>query len=447
MLKQGDIIEYTAQAYGNGETVGAVDGVTVFAPYLVVGETAKVRINYAKKNVAYADVLEVISPSSQRVLPPCVHFGKCGGCSLMHMSYNEQLAFKRNKVSNNLQKIAKLNIDVLPCQGSNMTLHYRNKLSLPVSGKIGRVKIGMYRKGTHDVVDLEDCLLAEDWAKTLTRLFKRYLNENRIAPYNEKTFQGEVRHLVARYVDGQLLVVIVSNGKFTRSLSQLEKTLAESFPHFGLFVNENSKRNNVILGDVTKHICGQEYIEGTHLGVKYRLRPNSFFQVNNGIKDAIYLKVKELLDISNTQVLVDCFSGIGILTNVLASSKYLTYAVEIEESAVRDATEMQRLNNSNVVNICGDVNVELPKITQKHAGQIMSLVVDPPRKGLGENICKTILSANFDNIVYVSCDSATLARDLTLLSSQYRVSYIQPFDMFPQTDQVETVVCLARKAN
>lgn len=445
MLKQGDVIEYTAQSYGSGETVGAVDGTTVFVPFLLVGEKARVQVDYVKGNVAYARVLEVLQPCKERVAPPCHYFGKCGGCSLMHMSYAEQLSFKRNKVCSNLRKLAKCEADVQPCYPSPSRLFYRNKLSLPVSGKVGRVKIGMYRKGTHEVVDIGNCVLAGDWAATLTELFRKYLNDNGIAPYNERTFQGEVRHLVARYVDGQLLVVVVSNGKFKRDLSPFAESLARCFPRFGLFVNENVKRNNVILGDVTRHVCGLEYIEGQHLGVKYHLRPESFFQVNNEVKDAIYKRVKELLDISRTQVLVDCFSGIGILTNVLASEKYVTYAVEIEPSAVRDAEEMQRLNGTNVINICGDVNVELPKITQKHAGQVMSLVVDPPRKGLGEGICKTVLSAGFDNIVYVSCDSATLARDISLLAPLYEVTYVQPLDMFPQTDQVETLVCLKRQ--
>lgn len=446
MLKINDVITYTAESYSNAETVGEAFGYTVFVPFMVVGESAKVRLNYVKNNVAYGDVMEILTKSDNRVDPQCRHFGKCGGCALMHMTYAEQLMFKRNKVENNLKKIGKLSCDVLPCQSSNATLGYRNKLSLPVSGASGNVKIGMYMRNSHRVVNMDDCLLGGEWSRQLVEVFRKYCNKQGVVPYNEKTFTGEVRHLVARYVDGQLLVTVVSNGEFKHNLRPLIDSLGKCFDKFGLFVNVNTYRNNVILGKITKHVYGLQYIEGEHLGVKFRLRPNSFFQVNDGVKNAIYTKVKELLDVSETQVLVDCFSGVGILTTALASSKYDTYAIEIEPSAVLDANEMVALNNTpRVLNVCGDVNVELPKIVADNNGKRLTVVVDPPRKGLGQGICNTLINANVDNIVYISCDSATLARDLALLATKYEVTYVEPWDMFPNTDQVETLVHFARK--
>lgn len=446
MLKINDVITYTAQDYANSETVGVVDGYTIFVPQLIVGEVARVKINYVKRNVAYADVVELLSPSPHRVEPTCAHFGCCGGCTLSHMSYSEQLIFKRNKVASNVCKLAKLNLNVLPCVASSKVTGYRNKLSLPVSGRRGQVSIGMYRRNTHSVVDVDDCALGGEWATKLVDTFRRYCNSYGIVPYNERTFKGEIRHIVARYLDGQLLVTIVSNGEYVRDLQPLAVELGKQFNRYGLFVNVNTQRNNVILGNVTQHVCGLRYVEGEHLGVKYRLRPTSFFQVNDDVANAIYSKVKELLDVSQTEVLVDCFSGVGVLTNILASSKYDTYAIEIESSAVCDANEMVELNNTpRTTNICGDVTVELPKIAQTNAGKRLTVVVDPPRKGLGESICQTLLSANVDNVVYISCDSATLSRDLALLSQKYAVTYIQPYDMFPSTDQVETLVCLERK--
>ncbi len=446
MLKQNDKITYTAQGYSNAETVGVVDGYTVFVGGMMIGETATVKITYVKKSVAYGEVVEILTPSPSRVTPPCLHFGKCGGCSLMHMTYEEQLKFKTNKVANNIKKLAKLDVNVLPCVPSMLTLGYRNKLSLPVAGKLGNVKIGMYQKGSHFVVDMDDCLLGGKWSQKLTQIFRNYLNQHNIPPYNEKTFTGVVRHLVARYVDEQLLVTVVSNGEFKFDLHPLIAELQKAFPKFGLFVNINTYKNNVILGKTTQHVYGIGQIVGEHFGVKFCLQPDSFFQVNNGVKDAIYQKAKDLLNVANTDVLIDCFSGIGILTNALASSNYQTYALEIVPSAVEGANQMKALNNSpNVTNICGDVNVELPKLTAEHAGKTITMVVDPPRKGLGENICNTILQADVDNIVYISCDSATLARDLAMLSAKYNVSYVEPYDMFPNTDQVETMVCLIRR--
>ena len=446
MLKINDVITYTAQSYANSETVGVVDCYTVFVPFMIVGERARVKINYVKGNVAYGDVVDLLTPSDRRVKNACPHFGRCGGCALSHMDYSEQLEFKRNKVAANLRKIAKLDVEVLPCVSSPKTVGYRNKLSLPVSGRKGNVVIGMYRRNSHSVVNTEKCDLGGDFATKLVAIFKKYCNEQGVVPYDEKTFTGEVRHLVARYLDGQLLVTVVSNGEFKHDLKPLAEMLGQSFDKFGLFVNVNTLRNNVILGKVTKHVCGLKYIEGMHLGVKYRLRPNSFFQVNDGVKDAIYLKVKELLDLSKTEVLVDCFSGVGILTNILASNSYDTYAIEIEPSAVEDANEMVELNNSpRATNICGDVTTELPRIVAANQGKRLAVVVDPPRKGLGETICNTLLQAEPDSIVYVSCDSATLARDLVLLSSKYTLTHVEPYDMFPHTDQVETLVCLENK--
>ena len=447
MLKQNDLITYTANAYANAETVGSYDDTTVFVPRLIVGEQAQVRINYAKRGVAYGDVVAITRASDKRVTPPCKHFGICGGCSLMHMNYAEQLLFKQNKVKNNFLKIAKADVDVLPCVPSPLTLGYRNKLSLPVSGRRGNVTIGMYRKNTHLVTDTTECVLGGGWAADLIEIFRNYCNESGVIPYDERTFTGEVRHLVARFIDGQLLVTVVSNGRFKRDLHPLIDELTKRFDKFGLFVNVNEYRNNVILGKVTEHIYGLEYIESECLGVRLRVAPNSFFQVNDGVKDAVYLKARELLDLSQTEVLIDCFSGVGVLTNVLASGKFDTYAIEIEPSAVADADETAKRNGKKITNICGDVNVELPRLVSCLAGKKLTLVVDPPRKGLGETICQTIIQANVDNVVYISCDSATLARDLAYLSSAYDVTYAEPYDMCPQTDQVETIVRLARKTN
>lgn len=445
MLKQDDIITYTAEFYSNAETAGQVDGYTVFVPNMLVGETATVKVTYVKRNVAYARVVQITKPSKLSVVPQCRHFGKCGGCALSRMSYEEQLNFKRNKVMQNLRKIGKLDCEVLPCVPSPKQLKYRNKLSLPVCGSMGNAYVGMYQKGSHKAVKIDCCLLSDDWSTTLVKVFTEYLNEQKIAPYDERSFKGEVRHLVARYIDGQLLVAIVSNGEFTRDLTPLIERLKKHFNKFGLFVNINTYKNNVIMGKSTRHIYGLKYIESDHLGVKFRLQIDSFFQVNNEVKDAIYGKVKELLNLSQTEALIDCFSGVGVLTNVLADDKFETYAIEIEPSAVEDAKQLAKLNAKRTVSICGDVNLELPRLTAKLANKRITMVVDPPRKGLGEKICNTILSADVDNIVYISCDSATLARDLAQLSARYDITYIEPYDLFPQTDQIETVVQLVRK--
>ncbi len=445
MLKQNDIVIYTAEAYSNAETVGKVGDTTVFVPLMIVGEQARVKINYAKKGVAYGDAVELLKSSSNRVKAQCGSFGSCGGCSLCHMSYGEQLNFKRNKVKNNLLKIAKSDAEVLPCVASPKRFHYRNKISLPVSGKRGDVIIGMYKRNSHQVVNIKQCSLVGEWAAVLINIFKIYCDENQIIPYDEKTFTGEVRHLTARYIDGQLLVTIVSNGEFKRDLHPLIEALKNNFEKFGLFINVNTYKNNVILGEITRHVYGLEYIESECSGVKTRVSPNSFFQVNDEVRDLIYSKTRELLDLAETEVLIDCFSGVGVLTNALACDKFETYAIEMEPAAVKNACETAELNGNKITNICGDVNIELPNLTQKLSNKKTTVVVDPPRKGLGEKICRTLLCSNVDEIVYVSCDSATLARDVAVLTARYNINYVQPFDMFPQTDNVETLVVLSHK--
>lgn len=445
-MKKDSVVNYTAEHYGNAETVGKVDDCTVFVSRLIVGENALVKINHVKGKVAYGDVVRVTKPSDRRVEPRCEFFGICGGCSLMHMSYAEQLAFKRQKVANNLKKIGKLDVEVSPCVPSKHQFAYRNKLSLPVGGSVGNVKIGMYRKGSHDIVDLPNCLLGGLWSKTLVQLFRDFANRQKLVPYNERDFSGEVRHLVARYVDNQLLVTVVWNGVCNRDLTQFFDTLQKNFDKVGLFVNYNDGKNNVILGKTTQHVAGIKCINGSHLGVKFALQPDSFFQVNDQVKDKIYTQVKQMLDLSQTEVLVDCFSGVGVLTNVLCSPNFDTYAVEIVPSAVQDANAMAKLNNSpRVTNLLGDANVVLPQIAQQNKGKRMTLVVDPPRKGLGQTICDTINATGFDSVAYISCDSATLARDLACLQSCYSVQLVTPYDMFPNTDQVETVVFLSHK--
>lgn len=445
MLRVNDVVTFTAESYSNRETVGTVDGYTVFVPFLLTGERARVRINYVKKNVAYADVTEILLSSPQRALPHCEFFGKCGGCSLSHMSYAEQLRFKQNKVALNLSKIGGLDVDVLPCVPSPSVWGYRNKISLPVRGKKGAVKVGMFERDSHKIVDVRRCALCGEWAQTLVSLFAEYCNMCGIEPYDERSFAGCVRHLTARYEEDQLLVTVVSNGEFTGDLRPLQQSLARRFERFGLFVNVNTARNNVILGEKSRHVCGLEYIEGEHLGVKFRLSPDSFFQVNDGVKDLIYAKARQLLDLSSTEIFADCFSGVGLLTNVLTSERFETYAIEIEPSAAADAKSMAVLNGTpRLTNVCGDVAKELPKIVAANRGKKMTVLVDPPRKGLNVEICNALKEASPNCIVYVSCDSATLARDLATLSDVYSAVYVEPYDMFPQTDQVETLVLLKR---
>ncbi|HPG91896.1 MAG TPA: 23S rRNA (uracil(1939)-C(5))-methyltransferase RlmD [Clostridia bacterium] len=446
MLNISDIVEIEITAYGsNGEGIGEKDGYVFFVPAVAVGDKLRVKITHIKKNVVFAKPIKLITSGCGRANPPCPVYDKCGGCQLQHLTYAEQLVFKKNLVQNNLRKIGGIDYlvpDVIP---SGEVWRYRNKLNMPV-GMNGNFISGLYKNDTHEIVPVDECLLQQSWAKELVVTVKEFLSKFGLDAYDEKTRKGLLRHIVGRQVNGQLLVILVINGDALPYAEVLLKTLQNKFAEVGLFVNINKKNTNVILGDKTVHIGGLTEISGEQFGVKFTLRPQSFYQVNESVKDKIYGKVKELLQLSDIEILIDAYSGAGILSGALYSKKYMTYGIEIEQDAVADADEMKKRNGlDNLVNICGDVETELVKIIESNKGKNIAMIVDPPRKGLGEKVTDTILRAKPKSLVYISCDSATLARDLKkLIGGGYELTYLQPFDMFPQTKHVECVVLMSR---
>ena len=481
-MKQDDLIKLELLSYASGgDTVGKTGNYTVFVKGGIVGESVLCKVTYVKKNIAYATVKEVLRASVHRKEPPCAVFGRCGGCNLMYMDYAEQLNFKRTLVENNLKKIGGIEICVPPVIPSPKKLGYRNKISIPVGTVKGRTAAGFFSEGSHFLVENNGCFLEEKWAKILVDKTLEYMKLSGLKPYNERTGSGEVRHILGRYVEGQLLACLVLNAEREPNLSLLEGMLSKDFEKFGIFVNFNRAKTNVIMGEVTKHICGIEHIDGRAFGVNFQLQADSFYQVNDEVKDEIYSRVKQMLDGAGIDLFVDAFSGIGLLSGALYSEKYDTVAIEIVPSAVEDAERMKERNGLvRLTNICGDVTVELPKVVEKYKGKKVALVVDPPRKGLNESIIKAIVKAKPTQIFYISCDSATLARDLKQLAQQcneisdysqnndinqteqerkalngtqnntaaalsYEIALLQPFDMFPMTTHVETLCCLTLK--
>lgn len=450
MIKQDDIIQLHIDRLGsNAEGVARYDDYAVFVPLALTGESVVAKVNYAKKNIAYADVVAVANVSPQRQLPPCKYYGVCGGCQLQHINYDAQLQFKHDLVANCFAKIGGMNVAVSDTIGSSDIWHYRNKLSLPVGGTVGNCNIGMYQRNSHNIVDLDSCMLSGSWADSVIAISRQFFNSQQLQPYNEKHNSGQIRHVVARYHNEQLLVTIVVNGQFDIKWDILYDSFAKQFDKVGLFVNINTSHNNVILGKTTIHLYGIDSINGISNGVRYCIQPDSFFQVNDKVKDDMYARVRQLIANNNIDVLIDCFSGVGLLTGELYSDNYDTIAIEIDASSVADANAMKEANGLiRLTNICGDANQCLPMILtdiRRAPTANISLVVDPPRKGLGSTICDSILQCQPTSIVYVSCDPATLARDVKHLSSGYDVASVQPYDMFPNTRHVETLVCLTKK--
>ncbi len=468
----GDIIQGTVTDFGSdGEGVIKPDGYPVFVPYAIKGEEIRARINYVKKDCAFGDVVEIVRTSEDRIKPLCPYFGKCGGCDLQHISTPVQLQIKRDSVKTALKKFADLEVDVpLPIRLNDW--EYRNKLSLPFAynGRSKKVSLGFYEKRTHKTVPMKWCPLHGEWAANLISAVTEWANEFSVSVYDENTRSGLLRHIVARNLDNLSLTVVI-NGARLPKVGELVKKLKVYFKDFTLYISENTRADNVILGRDVRLIFGKEKKQS--LG-RFRafVSPKSFLQVNDKVRDAIYDGTADALADFGGDI-VELYSGVGLLTAQLAlrlPNATIT-AVEIEKSASEDAAAlMKSLNISDRVKcVCDNAKKfisELPKsiVDEKIAAvsdetrnspyylgdmfesdiKPLALILDPPRRGCDREALKS--ADGFERIVYISCNPQTLARDLKVLSDKYDVVFVRPYDMFPQTANVETLVLLSKKS-
>lgn len=422
----------------NGEGIAKHDGAVIFVPFALKDEVVKIHIIYAKSKFYVGKILDIIAPSPYRVKPVCPYFSKCGGCDLQHLEYNQTLNFKTNLVSNTLKNVGKLDVvdKVLPCISANQ-YYYRNKFSFPI-GYDGEGYVGMYKENSHTIIKIDNCHIQQPWALDVITIFNNFLRTAKNSIYNEQTKEGLIKHLVCRMEQNHLLICVVVNGNKLNEYDLLIEMLKEKFADFSLMLNINKLQNNVILTETYKILYGNPQISLNQEGLKYNISLNSFMQVNTQIANMIYSKVKEKV---KNEVVVNAFSGAGFLSGLLAQSAKFVYGIEIVESAHLDAETLKSTNNiTNLKNICGDAKIELPKIKD-----FEFIVLDPPRKGCGKDVMDTILNVMPNKILYISCNPATLARDLAYLNGKYEIEFVQPFDMFPQTRHVETLVSLFRK--
>ena len=443
-LKKNDRVVVKIERLGaNGEGVAIYNGVVIFVPFALVGDEVLVHIINDKNKFLIGKIVEIKKSSEKRVEAVCPYFTKCGGCDLQHMSYDDQLAFKKQLVGDTLKKYAKITHEINDVVASPKVFRYRNKFAFPVQEIDGEVKIGMFRKSSHKIVEIEDCMLQSEKAKLIIKLFKEYMKENKISAYNEESKTGTIKHIVVREADNDfVLTVVVTDEKFNKFTPLIEK-LKSHFSSFGLFKNVNKLNNNVIFGGIDKKLYGIYELEKNEFGVKYFVNNRSFLQVNDEVKNLIYKKIIDTL--GSQKNVIDAYSGAGLLSSVIAKSGTNVYAVEIVKEATENANKLKFLNDLyNLTNKNGDCAKIIPDLAKELKGNF-SVVVDPPRKGLDENVVDVFLKTNPKMIVYLSCNPATLARDLAKLLTEYKIEYIQPYDMFPQTANVETLVCLRRK--
>ncbi len=443
-LKKNDEIEVEIERLGaNGEGIATVGGKVVFVPFALPGEKTLVHIILDKKSFFVAKVLKIITPSKERVNAPCPYFTKCGGCDIQHLCYDAQLEFKQNLVQNTLEKYAKINKKVQKTEKSKFEFRYRNKFAFPVQEVNGEVVIGMYRKNSHNIIPVDDCLLQSKRTRDIVKIIKDYIAENKLSAYNETTKKGLIKHIVMRESgENFILTIVVTNKKFNNFEPLIQK-LKSKYNSFGLYKNVNNLNNNVIFGNLDVYLYGLEELEIEEFGIKYFVNNRSFLQVNDSVKTKAYDRIIEL--IGSSENVIDAYSGAGLLSSIIAKKAKNVYGIEIVKEATQNAEKLKKINNlHNLTNINGDCAVEIPKLADKLKGDFV-VVVDPPRKGLDSKVIEAFLKAEPRKIVYLSCGPATLARDLGLLAEKYDIEEITPLDMFPQTANVETLVSLVLK--
>ena len=435
----------------DGEGIGKADGFTVFVKDAVIGDTIMAKIMKAKKNYGYGRLMEILKPSPYRVEPVCLSARQCGGCQLQAVSYEEQKVFKEKKLRGHLERIGGFTeFPMEPLIGMDDPYHYRNKAQFPVGrNKEGRIVTGFYAGRTHAIIENRDCALGIPQNKDVLDRVIAHMEKYNIAPYDEATGKGLVRHIFVRYgfFTGELMVCLIINGQNLPHQRELVEKLCEIPGMTSISLNMNKKRSNVILGDKVKTIWGEDYITDKIGDISYEISPLSFFQVNPKQTWKLYSKALEYADLHGEETVWDLYCGIGTISLFLAQKAKFVRGVEIVPAAIEDAKRNAQINHiENVEFFVGKAEEVLPREYEKNGVYADVIVVDPPRKGCDEMLLKTILKMQPKRVVYVSCDSATLARDLRFLCDNgYELKKVCGVDQFPQTVHVETVVLLSQQ--
>ena len=446
----------------SGEGIGHVDGYTLFIKDAVIGDVVEAKVMKAKKNYGYARLMKVITPSEYRVEPKCAFARRCGGCQIQEMSYDRQLVFKDQKIRGNLERIGgftKDQIDTVmqPVVGMEHPFGYRNKAQFPFgTDKEGNPITGFYAGRTHDIIANTDCALGVEKNKEILEIILQYMRENKIKSYDEKTGKGLIRHALIRYgfKTKEIMVCLVINGKKLPKAERLIEKLIQIEGMTSITISPNTRRDNVIMGDSYEILWGQGYITDYIGNVKYQISPLSFYQVNPVQTEKLYGLALEYADLKGDETVWDLYCGIGTISLFLAQKAKQVYGVEIVPQAIDDAKENAKINAiDNAEFFVGKAEEVLPEYyaeyEREHNGETAHadvIVVDPPRKGCDETLLETIVKMQPEKVVYVSCDSATLARDLKYLCANgYEIKMCRGVDQFPQSVHVETVVLLSRK--
>ena len=449
MLEKGKIYEavicdYTAE----GQGVAKIDGCAVFIPNALMGEKCLVKIEKAQKTWAAGKITELLEKSSHRVNRKCPVGKLCGGCDFWHMDYEEECRMKAERVRQALNRIGGENLDSVPLMAAPSCTGYRNKAVYPVASKKGRVYAGFFRAGTHQIVENEGCLILFPEADQVKNTVIAFMNRHHLTAYDEATGQGLLRHIFVRrgWISGELLVCLTINGQKLPHHQELIKDLEKISGFKTLVLSINTKPGNSVLGDKEIILYGPGYIEDTLCGLTFRLSAKSFYQVNHPQAQRLYEAAISQAEITKEDLVLDLYCGVGTITLIMAKSAKNVIGVEVVEAAVADARENAKRNGiENAEFFCGDAGKAALELEKQGICPDV-VVVDPPRKGLNADTIQALHKMSPRKIVYVSCDPATLARDVALLKEKgYALISAQAADLFPRCAHVESIVCLCKQ--
>ncbi|MDW7669016.1 MAG: 23S rRNA (uracil(1939)-C(5))-methyltransferase RlmD [Bacillota bacterium] len=431
-----------------GQGVGKIDNYVIFVNNTLPGDKVKIKISKAISKYAVGEVVEYIERSEKFENPECPYFYDCGGCQIMHMKYEEQLNYKRdiliNELNrNNLENIE--NIKIKDTIGMEKPYRYRNKGAFPLNIRNGKLLIGPYEKASHNIVNIDDCLIQNQWTEEIIDVLRVIIIKNNISIYNERTHKGAIRHILMRNnQDGEIMLVIVSKDNIKNKLNKFTDQITKKIPNIkSFFLNINDEKTNRILGKKNILLYGDEYIKDNIFDLKFKVFPHTFFQVNHTQTDKLYNKALDYADINNTDIVYDLYCGVGTISLLAAQKAKEVHGIEIVKESIKSAEENKKENEVKNVNFhLGSVEDVFPKLYNKGIKADV-VILDPPRKGCEESVLSTINEMNPKKIVYVSCNPSTLTRDLEILNSYgYNINEIQPVDMFPHSVHIETVSLL-----
>lgn len=449
-IKKGQVIQLQIDNMSHqGQGIGRIDDFVVFVEGALAGEKVIVKMDKVKKRYSKAHVIKIIEPSPDRITPQCPKALKCGGCNLQHMSYESQLAYKTQQVKDILKRMGHIDTNVFDTLGMKNPWNYRNKVQYVVGKIDGEPIAGFYEKGTHNIISLKECMIDNNISDKATKIILDWMKKYNISIYDRKRHKGLLRHIVTRksFATRETMIILVINGHKIPKKQQLIDMLLQKEPNIkSIVINKNTKKTNVVLGRENTTIYGRDYITEKIGDIKFLISPSSFFQVNPIQTKVLYKKALEYAGLTGQEIVIDAYCGIGSITLFLAKKAKKVYGIEIVEEAIEDAKQNAKINNiKNTEFYQGKAEEIMPKLYRKGLKPNV-IVVDPPRKGCDEKLLNTMVKMNPVRIVYVSCNPATLTRDLRFLEDEgYKTCKVQPVDMFPQTSHIECVAEIHRK--